>query len=186
MTSIKVKTKKTFQGNVTTTVDKSHIKKINEIESKKKSLPQKKEQLKKLERKLKNYDKKNLSKITDDDISAKASIFYSMDKLKEEINDIEENVEQIEYYWKTCDYLSPYYENSDNNKEHINTNKNSTKQTKKVPQDTDALIKLNEKRQLNLPKKPSTRKIKIKNSPSKNIMNFFNKSNAKIETKNST
>jgi hypothetical protein len=183
MSSIKVKTRKTFQGNVTTTVDKSHIKKIHEIETKKNSLPQKKEQLKRLETKFKNYNKKDLATITDNDISDKAKTLYSMDKLKEEINDIEKNLEQTEYYWKTSEYLTKYYETDDSSSMMNNDTKQNSKNVN-VKENNNALIKLNEKRQQGLPKKPSTRKIKVKSSPSKDIMNFFNKTNAKIETKN--
>lgn len=178
MTSIKTKSRKTFQGSSTTTLDRSHSKKITDIENKKKLLPKKKQQLKKLETKLKNYEKKNVAMISDDDVNSRATLVYDIEKLADEIKELELNNEQTEYYWKTNEYLCQYYD-----LENKSAGDNSMVRQRKT--NTNTLTKLNEQRQQNLPKKPSTRKVKINNSASKNIMSFFNKNDVVTVKKNS-
>jgi hypothetical protein len=190
--SIKVKTRKSFQGNASTTLDKSHNKKVQEFETRRNALPKKKAQLLRLEKKLKEYNKNfsNLKKKDDSDdelpkndniLNEKATVLFEIEKLKDEISDIENNVTEMEYYWKASEHLIKYYKLVNVNDEIVETN-NSVKKKNSGPKETNALLKLNEIRQKNLPKKPSTRKIKIKNSLSKNIIGFFNKKENPVES----
>lgn len=170
MSSIKSKSKKTFQNNTLSTLDKSHNKKINEFNAQKKSLPKKKELLEKIEKKLKDLNKKKTS--SDYDINDRAALLYKMDDLKREIENIENSVNQIDYYSKAGKHVTSYYKLV-GGQQSSDSSKKKTHAGSKI-QESSLLSKLNESRQKNLPKKPSTRKIKIKTSISENIMSFFN------------
>jgi hypothetical protein len=171
--SIKIKSRKTFQGNVESTLDKSHVQKINEFAETRDALPKKKLQLKRLEKKLNDLNNRDTSEFTNDDINSRATLLDSIELLKNEIHNVENNVYETDYYWKTADQLTKYYELTDTQPNSSTDNSKKKTRSSKKKDDNSALIKLNKMRQSKLPKKPSTRKIKIKNSPSGNILGFF-------------
>ena len=115
----KDKKKKQEHGRITATVDSKHQEKVNFFDEKKKVLP-------KLKRKLDSYYKElnQLEKKTNfalSEIEKRSELRQVIDELEKEIENIDNNVDEMNYYHSTAhNYLIPYYElltNQENNYE---------------------------------------------------------------------
>jgi len=120
MTTFRYKTNKYVKDNNNiTTLDIEHKKKESLFINKKTTLDSKKNKLEKLKLELKNIEVKN--EYTDSIIKKKANLKDTIDKLEKDIVKINNNVEEIDYYYKTYDILLNYY-NKDNKEESIKSN----------------------------------------------------------------
>lgn len=114
MSTFRYKPKKSYSSSKNiTTLETEHKKKEDYFTNRKDSLPEKKIELEKYIEELKKLNNKNPSKYNDDDIQNKAKLKDKITDLEKEINIIENNVEEINYYSKTCDILLDYYNEYD-------------------------------------------------------------------------
>lgn len=95
--------------NNVNTLDQLHRQTELSFERKKKSLPRKKNKLKKLERELVKLENMEPINYTTDDIKKKSRLKTDIEKIKDDIYDIENNVSEMEYYSKTGDIIIEYY-----------------------------------------------------------------------------
>lgn len=100
-------TKKNKKG----TLDQKHTEKITKFEKMNKSLPIKKKKLIRLENELEELMNLNPNKYTHEDIHRKAHIMDSIEKLRGEINLIENCTESLNYIVNTLPILVNYYDN---------------------------------------------------------------------------
>lgn len=146
MTTFRYKTNKyTKDINNITTLDIEHKKRENLFINKKKTIDNKNIKLDKLKKDLYNLEKKN--DYTDEGIRRKAEIKDSIRNLEKEIYNVDNNIDEIDYYYKTYNILLDYY-NEDKNEEENKLESNnildffSTKKT--YNQDTTKSSLLNE------------------------------------------
>lgn len=109
MITIKTKSGKKKNHFDTKILDEYHKKMVQKFQKNKKSLPSKKRRLKNKEEELNNLNNKNPKEYTTNDIRKKSTLKYEINKLKEEIYDIENDISVGEYYSKTGDLLLDYY-----------------------------------------------------------------------------
>lgn len=95
------------------TLDQKHTEKITRFEKMDKSLPTKKQKLFKLENELEELMSMDPNKYTHEDIRRKAQIMDMIDKLRNEINSIENCTESLNYIVKTLPILVNYYDNKE-------------------------------------------------------------------------
>jgi predicted RNA-binding Zn-ribbon protein involved in translation (DUF1610 family) len=100
-----------------TTLELEHKKKENHFQNVKQSLPKKKKELQNLIEKLNELDNNNVD-YTDQNISDKAIIKDDIALLHDEISKIENNTDEINYYFNTYKVISDYYD--ENNNENTN------------------------------------------------------------------
>lgn len=118
MSTFRYKPKKTYaSGKNITTLGTEHQKKEHYFANMKESLPDKTLEYEKLKKELKKLEEKNASKYTDADIKRKALLKDKIYDLEKEINKIENNVEEMNYYSKTFDILLDYYDDTENESE---------------------------------------------------------------------
>lgn len=116
--------KKSTSIKSSNTLENKHLDKINQIEKKKKSLDKLKLQLNKVMKDLNDMeDKRNNNIMVDMDI--RAQLLDKQDHLLDEINCIERNNDEINYYDMTGDILTEYYELKNTNDEDKQTNTKS-------------------------------------------------------------
>jgi Asp-tRNA(Asn)/Glu-tRNA(Gln) amidotransferase C subunit len=83
---------------------------MNDFEKKRNSLPKKKKKLENLQAQLNKFEKdSNLNDYTTEDIKKRADLKTEITNLKEEIYDIEHDVSELDYYYKTEDIIMDYY-----------------------------------------------------------------------------
>jgi hypothetical protein len=105
------KEKKKKQDNtiITATVDSKHQEKVKYFEGKKLLLPKLKNKLETIKKKLDIIEKKDNFILSE--IEKRANLRDSKEELEKEINNIENNVEEMNYYHNTAhSFLIPYYE----------------------------------------------------------------------------
>ena len=134
----KSKDKKNTKGH--TTLDKKHKQHVKKFKVRKKSIIKLNKELDKLNKELNIVNKKK-SNSEIFDLPRRAEILNRIDYLKEEINIINENIYEMDYYDKAGDLITDYYEVRDktNKKivesksilEYLNTNKKSINSTEK-------------------------------------------------------
>ena len=120
---IKKKKKEKLEYRDSTTLDKKHKEHSNQFKKQKDSLPDKLNQIKKLEQDLELIDREK-SIYTERDLELKANTLNMIDKLKEEIISIEENQKELDYYDKTGEIICSYYKLRDEKKNEFSETKN--------------------------------------------------------------
>jgi hypothetical protein len=118
MSSFRFKPKKNNKNKRhITTLEQEHRKKDKYFNSKQNKLPNKKIELNQCKKELKELEEKNACDYTDIDINNKANLKDKIIELEREIYNIENNIEEMDYYYKTseliCDYYDNTYENND-------------------------------------------------------------------------
>lgn len=167
------------------TLDEMHKNKMNHFVQKKNQLPQLKSKLFNITNKLNSLENKKPTNLTNNDIKLKAEYKSLIKSLNDEIYDIENNINEIDYLSKISDIIVDYYDIVENNddilyrnnpelsKEKINNDNNN---------DTHILDILNKnKNYSNKISKPIKKKNKHVNKTI-NITSFFNnKNNSNID-----
>ena len=109
----KEKKKKQDTSRITATVDSKHQEKVKYFEEKKNKLPKLKQKLENIEKELIELEKKDVFNLSE--IEKRADLRDSKEQIENEINNIENNVEEMNYYHNTAhNFLIPYYELLDN------------------------------------------------------------------------
>ena len=109
----KEKKKKQDTSRITATVDSKHQEKVKYFEEKKNKLPKLKQKLKIIEDELLELEKKDNFNLSE--IEKRADLRGNKEEIQKEINNIENNVEEMNYYHNTAhNFLIPYYELLDN------------------------------------------------------------------------
>lgn len=137
------------------TIDGTHKKFTSQFRKERNSLNFKQNKLNRLKHQLETLETKDKEKYTVDDIKVKSTLKSSIDKLTHSIQEIENNKEELDYFYLTHDILVDYYgndaqainwdniqddidhkkvENKTNELDKLNDQKNKTKKVKKVPQ----------------------------------------------------
>ena len=115
----KDKKKKQEHSRITATVDSKHQEKVKFFTEKKKVLPKLKEKLNLMREDFNNLEKKNNFSLAE--IEKRSVLREKIDELEKEIYNIDNNVDEMNYYHSTAhNYLIPYYElltNQENNYE---------------------------------------------------------------------
>ena len=128
MSNFKVKNKKKEKTDFrdSTTLDKKHkeysqkfFEKSNELEMKEKKLKECKLELQRIE-----DDKKNKNVISDSDIEKKADLLNEIDNINTEIEDLNSNKDEINYYDKIGEIVCDYYQLRDDNKNEFQESRN--------------------------------------------------------------
>ena len=127
MSNFKVKNKKKEKTDFrdSTTLDKKHKEYSEMFHTQKNNIDDKKIKIEELETKL--FDINNLkdnNQLTDKDIENKANFLNEIDSLKSDVNSINSNKEEINYYDKIGEIICDYYELRDENKNEYNETKN--------------------------------------------------------------
>ncbi|VVU94883.1 Poxvirus Late Transcription Factor VLTF3 like [seawater metagenome] len=101
--------KKKKDTNINTTLDMRHKQKMKYFDNRKLDLPKLKKELEDFQEELNQYDNINYCDCTFNEISRKAELKNTIDNLKIEINNIENNFEEMQYYSNTLGLLVDYY-----------------------------------------------------------------------------
>ena len=125
MSNFKIKKKKQekLEYRDSTTLDKKHKEQSNLFIEQKKSLPEKMEEIKELNQELEIINKDKVI-FSEKELQEKANILNKIDKLKEEINIIQENYNELDYYDKTGEIICSYYKLRDEKKNEYSESKN--------------------------------------------------------------
>ena len=127
MSMFKAKNKKPFIGDNRVTLDAKHNEMMKHFKQIKKSLPEKRKTLSNLTNKYNELKKIPNKELTTEQLNEKFSLADSIKNIKNEINIIENDEEESQYYLQTGDLLCEYYNNIDSialkseNKENIKT-----------------------------------------------------------------
>ena len=131
--SFKVKNRKRTIIDNRTTIDAKHNTKIKYFKELKKSLPFKKKKLKLFKEQYEKLMKKSLKKLSDLEFEKKNDLEDKIEQIKKDVNDIENGLEEKEYYKKTGNILFDYYDNTNKNNKIQNIKENQNqKGTKSV------------------------------------------------------
>lgn len=159
------------------TLDEIHTNKIIGFSNNHKSIPKKKAELTELKAVLSRIENSGFSDFTDNDVRNRASIKIKIEELTREINDIENNSNEIEYYSKTIGLINEYYSNK--MEFYSDSDDTATKIQELTDKDTieptNSLNKLDElqqqqpKRAKKIPKKRKQPKVYARSS----ILNFW-------------
>lgn len=149
MSLFKSRNKKIYAGDTRVTLDAKHNEIMKGFKDIKKKLPYKKYDLDVFKNELRQFESKALSKLSDDEIQKMFDLKENIKTLETEINEIETNKHETDYFLKTSDLLYSYYEDIENTA-------------------TDDVVPA-PKKEPAVPKKP-----KKKASQGTSIMNFFN------------
>ncbi len=120
---IKKKKKEKLEYRDSTTLDKKHKEQSSIFIEQKKSLPEKQELIDKLK---KDLEVINTNKVvfTEIELEQKANILNKIDKLNDEINIIQQNHNELDYYDKTGEIICNYYKLRDEKKNEFSETKN--------------------------------------------------------------
>lgn len=123
MTTFKYKPNKVKYLTNIKTVDELHKEKLDFFDKQSNDLPEKKNKLEQLKKQLSNYENIQINKITPNIIKKKALINDAISLLEYEIQYIENNVGEMEYYLTSGEVLLDYYDinlSNDNSNEEYN------------------------------------------------------------------
>ena len=110
--NFKFKNKKISNKEQRITLDAKHFEMVRNFKNKKKTLPSKKKNLKDLEKQLINLNKQNYDNISIK-VKKQLDLKKEIENLKKEIEKIENNDEEDEYYNKNGDLIFQYFHNID-------------------------------------------------------------------------
>ena len=187
MSTFKLKAKKNKCLPSFKTVNGTHQQFTETFEKKQLSLPEKKDNLDDMTRKLDIINKKPRHKYTTKDICMKSSLKTSIDSLRIEIADIENNVDELEYYSMTGNLLMDYYDII----EKYDNDDNSIKTIEHIPQNSKEKKELDrlelltlEKSKKKKTKQKTKRYYKKRKRYTTNIMNFLGVADNSEDEKN--
>lgn len=189
MSTFKIKSNKNKLRTQINTLDETHKKYMNNFQKRKKLLPVKKQKIVSLKNDLEKLESKNPSLYTTEDIKKRSQLKMDIDKLNEEVNDIENDVSEMEYYFRTEDIIMDYYDIIDHG-DHTLYDQNPELQDAKThtsqEKELDALDILNimNKSSKNIKKVTKRRKKRVSNDDGYNILNFFNNSTVNTQVNN--
>lgn len=186
MSTFKIKPEKIRSFADIKTLDETHRKVANEFKKQRELIPKKKTRLLKCEKKLITLEARDKSNYTNDDITNRAKLKSEIANLKEEINDVENNLSEIDYYSMTDELLMDYYDIVGHDDNKLYDSNPELKEAKSVPikQELTVLDKLNmmNKKRNTKSKKVCRKKQNLNKIANKdvenNIYNYF-----KIEAK---
>jgi hypothetical protein len=118
--------KKKKDKNVNTTLDMRHKQKMNYFDKKRNELPKLKELLERKKKELSQFESKNYCDITFNDISKKAELKSSIQNIETQIYNIENNIDEMDYYADTVNLLCDYYDIIEDDGTVNNTNNNNS------------------------------------------------------------
>jgi hypothetical protein len=180
MSAFKIKNDKVKQSVQISTLDEKHQQIMNNFQTKRSLLPNKKNKLKLLNGQLGKIELISPSKYTTEDIKKRASIKCEIAFLEDEIDDIENDFSELDYYFKTDDIIMEYYEITDND-DHIYYNNNpDLSNEKKLNSNTNSPSKLDLLNEINKKNKGSNFKVAKKRKKNVvcnnqiNILDFLN------------
>jgi len=179
MAMFKDKSKRTFTTDNRITLDAKHNDMLKYFKDRKKSLPEKKKELKYLQEKsdeLKNIPNKDL---TNEQLNEKFKINDNINNIKKYIENIELNTEENNYFLKTGHILYKYYDNIDSvAKSSFNSNDDYTDDDDDFDEFDDNDIKGNIKNDIKNDIKEEKKNNEIKNMSDFIITsNKFNRAN---------
>jgi predicted RNA-binding Zn-ribbon protein involved in translation (DUF1610 family) len=108
--------KKDNNNKYNVTLDVMYKNKINLFEKRKKHLSKKKNTLNKYNTELDELENKKSSGYTTEDIRRRSLLKTEIEKLNKEIYNIENNIDEMEFYEKTFDIIDSYYDIIENDK----------------------------------------------------------------------
>ncbi|ARF09332.1 late transcription factor VLTF3-like protein [Catovirus CTV1] len=160
------------------TLDEVHRKQVSEFDSKRSQIPQKKDLLRTLNTELREVEKQGC--LTIEDIKKRSQIKEQIEKVTEELYDLENGLQELDYYSKANDILTEYYKMQDDmhdqepNAIQNDVTQESSEKDNSIPI-SQKLVELNllsqQKRKV---KKPTRKRIKRTEQKQKqNILSFF-------------
>lgn len=176
--SLNLKQKKLFKRAEVKTLDELHKEYVDKFSNDKVTMPNKINKLNMLKDKLNLLQKKDPNKYTNDDVKQKASLQTEIKEMEKEIYHIDNNKNEIDYYFKTCDIIMDYYDTFDNSASKddgtyiAKTHPTETKSLTKKPPLTK-LQKINLKQKKNRKYKKVTKKRKPTIQSKNTIMSFL-------------
>ena len=185
MSSFKYKPEKLKYLTNIHTLDEIHRKQVADFDSKKIQIPQKKEQLEKLNIELKEIEKRGT--FTTEEIKKRAQLKEQIESITEDLYEIENGINELDYYSRTGDILIEYYNVTDDCDSHYHANieneDNIEENTNKV-QISQKLVELNllsqQKRKV---KKPTRKRAKrIESKPTQDILSYLSGQNNLTKT----
>lgn len=107
-------TKQKSKACQSVTLDEAHKRQISIFTSRKQQLVVKFEKLQQLKSELEKINNTEPSQLTINDIRNKSKLLTDISSIQDEINDIENDVSELDYYSKTSDLLVNYYDINNN------------------------------------------------------------------------
>lgn len=151
------------------TLDETHRKKVAMFQKRKKLLPTKRRRLAQLQCRLTQLENMDPSKYTTDDIRNRSHLKTEIQELTAEINDIENNESEFDYYYKTESILMDYY-NIIEREDHVLYEENPNLEDRKESHDSsekmDHLDRLNQRSKEN---KTIKKAVKRKTKRNRNV-----------------
>lgn len=126
--SFKIKNRKKKVVDNRTTIDAKHHSIIKKFKEEKKQCPTYKKELLKCQKSLDKLMLKSMKEFTDDDFNLKDSLEDRIEVLQEKIYNLENSVEEKEYYLDTSNLLFDYYDTSLSSKKVNEKSKKNTSQ----------------------------------------------------------
>jgi hypothetical protein len=195
MASLKYKPDKLKYLTNVNTLDEMHKKHASSFITKKQVIPEKRTMLDEYTQELHVLEAREKESYNVDDIRRRSFLRDQMTRLKEELYDIENGISELDYYSRTNDILSEYYnilDSNDSNDHHANdTEKHDSEKHDSEKHDSDKhvsnvvpdgtsnisnkLVELNlisqKKRKVKRQARKRIRKIEVR--PTNNILSFF-------------
>lgn len=177
MSTFRLKPDKVRYNTEIKTLDEIHKHITSDFQKKKNLLPKKKLKLTRLITQLDNIQNKDI--VSYDDIKLKSKLKTEIEELQEDINDIENNISEADYYNKTVDLIMDYYEMIDNDGVDLYTDNPELSEVKKEDDsegnDISVLDKLNmlSKEKRKHKKVAKKRKKKQNEKTTDNILSYF-------------
>jgi hypothetical protein len=190
MSTFKIKHDKTKHSIQINTLDETHKKIMTNFKTRRDLLPKKKKKLEELVSKLHRIENLDASKYTISDIKVRSELKTDIKSLRDEIYDIENDLSELDYYFKTEDIIMDYYEITDVDDHSLYNNHPELCEEKKIEisnnNNIDKLDILNQlnKNQKRIKKVTKRRKKRIVQTNQINILDFLNggTDTEKIET----
>lgn len=175
----------------TSTLDQTHRKYISGFSEKKRALPQKRKELIKKRKKLEKLEKKSSKEYTNNDIRMRSQLKDDIEKLVADIDDIENNRDEMEYYDLVSESVIDYYSFTDMSEiieEHApeDENKIEIKPISQVDHKQDQLDLANAKYRKGMkirPHKPPKKRRPVKPNTDKNILDYISDAKPKKMSK---
>lgn len=189
MSAFKIKHDKTKHMIQINTLDETHKKFMKTFQNRRSLLPKKKKRLEFVQNQLEKLENVDASKFATSDIKKRSEFKTEIQTLEEEIYDIENDLSELDYYFKTEDIIMDYYQITEIDdhtlysdhpelcEEQINKNTNNPN-----PDDETQVDKLDLLNQMNKNKKrqkkvTKRRKKRLVSTNQVNILDFLNGNN---------
>jgi len=179
MSAFKIKHDKTKHMIQINTLDETHKKFMNTFQNRRSLLPKKKKRLESVQQQLHKLENIDASKYATTDIKKRSEFKTEIQTLEEEIYDIENDLSELDYYFKTEDIIMDYYQITDidddtlytDNPELCEEKSNGNQETQVDKLELLNQLNKNKKRQKKVTKR---RKKKPTHQHQVNILDFLN------------